>query len=405
MNLRKNYFLKLIKYINNVFHINKQIRHFTDKRVNPTYKTSEIILLVLTGFLLRVQSIYQLNNMIKSDEFDNLFLNKGRMPKIDIIRNSLNTVNLKCLRRINNSMIKKAVRNKVLDEGTIDGYKVAAIDGTRLFRTEKAHCNDCLHTSNRGKQYYYHECSVMSLIGENANLVIDYEIAKWKSIDSETSQSEIITSKNLLKRVVSEHNGLIDVLAYDALALNAPFINECINLNIDAVIRVKKSYILSVKKVKRITNKKDFVYEWRDNDYNIKASESIFNMPGVEKPLRYVKFAKRNKNGDRSQVLIVTTAINMNIKTIYRIMKARWNIENRVFNNLKKYANLNHCFVHGGNAVEAVLYLMFIASNLFQLFKVRRLKNHIPIQKELVRLLLKGLYFSQRCDEHVLDTG
>ena len=297
------------------------------------------------------------------------------------------------------------MRNKVLEEGTIDGYKVAAIDGTRLFRTEKAHCNDCLHTSNRGKQYYYHECSVMSLIGDNANLVIDYEMAKRESIDSETSQSEIITSRNLLNRVVSEHKGLIDVLAYDALALNAPFINECINLNIDAVIRVKKSHILSVKKVKRITNKKDYIYEWSDNDYRIKASESIFHMPGVEQPLRYVKFAKRNKNGDRSQVLIVTTSKEMRVKTLYKIMKARWNIENRVFNNLKNNANLNHCFVHGGNAAEAVLYLMFIASNLFQLFKVRRLKNHVPIQKELVRLLLKGLYFSQRYDEHVLDTG
>ncbi len=78
--------------------------------------------------------------------------------------------------------------------------------------------------------------------------------------------------------------------------------------------------------------------------------------------------------GNRSQVLIVTTAMDMSVKTLYRIMKARWNLENRVFNNLKNNANLNHCFVHGGNAVEAVLYLMFIASNMFQLFKVRRLK-------------------------------
>ena len=86
-------------------------------------------------------------------------------------------------------------------------------------------------------------------------------------------------------------------------------------------------------------------------------------------------------------------------------MKTRWNIGNRVFNNLKNNANLNHCFVHGGNATEAVLYLMFIASNLFQLFKVRRLKNHIPIQKELVRLLFKGLYLSHICNNYILDTG
>ncbi|MEX1377843.1 MAG: hypothetical protein AB1Z23_10300, partial [Eubacteriales bacterium] len=237
--------MKLIKYINNVFHINEQMRHFTDKRVNPKYKTSEIISLVLTGFLLRVQSLNQLNYMIKSGEFDNQFSSNGRIPKIDIIRSSLKMIDLDCLRRINNSIIKKAVRNKVLDQGTIDGYTVAAIDGTRLFRTEKDHCVDCLHTSNRGKEYYYHECSVMSLIGDNANLVIDYEMVKRRCSDKQTSQSEIITSRNLMNRVVLEHNGLIDVLAYDALALNAPFINECNSLNIDAVIRVKKSYILS----------------------------------------------------------------------------------------------------------------------------------------------------------------
>ena len=48
--------------------------------------------------------------------------------------------------------------------------------------------------------------------------------------------------------------------------------------------------------------------------------------------------------------------------------------------------------MHGGNSVEAILYLIFISSNLFQLFKVRRIKNHVKIQKELIRLLLKGLY-------------
>ena len=405
MNSRDNYFLKLIKYIKNVYHIDRQLEHINDKRLNPTYKTSQIISLVLTSFLLRIQSFNQLNCMIKSGEFNSLSSSNGKIPKIDAIRSSLKTVTLNCLRRINNSIIKKTMRNKVLNEGTIDGYNVAAIDGTRLFRTEKAHCNDCLHTSNNGKQYFYHECSVMSLIGDNTNLVIDYEMTKRKSADMKTSQSEIIASKNLLNRVASEHNGFIDVIAYDALALSSPFINECINLNIDVVVRVKKSYILSVKKVKRITNKKECIIEWRDNDYRIKATESIFHMPGVEQPLRYIKFAKKHRNGDRSQVLIVTTAMDMNVKTVYKIMKARWNIENQVFNNLKNNANLNHCFVHGGNAAEAVLYLMFIAYNLFQLFKARRLKNHVPVQKELVRLLLKGLYFYRSCNGYILDTG
>ena len=72
---------------------------------------------------------------------------------------------------------------------------------------------------------------------------------------------------------------------------------------------------------------------------------------------------------------------------------------------IKNHADPNHCFVHGDNEAEAVLHLMFISSNRFQLFKVRRLKNHIPIQKELVRLLPKRLYLLEKDDSKILNTG
>lgn len=79
----------------------------------------------------------------------------------------------------------------------------------------------------------------------------------------------------------------------------------------------------------------------------------------------------------------------MPLKSLYKMIKVRWEIENSVFNTLKNEAAMGHCFVHGGNSVEAILYLIFISSNVFQLFKLRRIKNYVEIQKELVRLLLK----------------
>jgi len=378
--------------VKNVYRIDKQIEHITDNRLNPTYKTTQIISLVLTGFLLRIQSFNQLNFMIKAGEFNSMYSREDKVPKIDAIRSSLKSINLNAIRRINKSIIKKAVRNRALDIGAIDGYTVAAIDGTNLFNTRQPYCDDCIRTNKRGKIYYSHQCTVMSLIGNGANLIIDYEMIKHREEANDTGEGELITARRLLNKAVSAHKGLIDVVTYDALACNSVFLNGCIDLNVDAVIRVKSNYNLSISEVKKMTNRKLPVKSWHDGEYEIKAYESEFNMDGVEVPLRYVKFAKRKSNGDRSQVLIVTTAMDMSIKTIYKIMKARWNIENRVFNNLKNHANLNHSFVHGGNAVESILYLMFIASNLFQLFKMRRLKNHVPIQVELVRLLHRGLY-------------
>lgn len=76
MSLINNYFAKLVKYIKNVYNIDNQIKHFVDNRVNPTYKTSQIISLVLTAFLLRIQSFNQLNFRAIS----------GQSPKTSITR-------------------------------------------------------------------------------------------------------------------------------------------------------------------------------------------------------------------------------------------------------------------------------------------------------------------------------
>ena len=76
-------------------------------------------------------------------------------------------------------------------------------------------------------------------------------------------------------------------------------------------------------------------------------------------------------------------------------MHMRWDIENSMFNKLKTYDTLEHCFVHHPNVIKAILYLMSIDSNLTQLFIFRRLSgNKIKLltQKEIVRLLEKELY-------------
>ncbi|MFA6807554.1 MAG: hypothetical protein WCR27_01030 [Eubacteriales bacterium] len=86
-------------------------------------------------------------------------------------------------------------------------------------------------------------------------------------------------------------------------------------------------------------------------------------------------------------------------------MRERWDIENSIFNNLKTECGLEHCFVYGGNAVEAVLYLIFIASNIMQLFLVRRLRNLFTTQREIVRLLLKKLYLLKYSYELIFSSS
>ena len=146
---------------------------------------------------------------------------------------------------------------------------------------------------------------------------------------------------------------------------------------------------------------------WEDEKEfeKVEVQQSTFTMDNVEQPLRFVKFAIKHQKKLRTQIMIVTTCMDMTLKTLFKIIRARWDIENSIFNNLKRDCGLEHCFVHGGNAVEAVLSLIFIASNIMQLFLIRRLRNHFATQREVVRLLLKGLYLLKYRAELVFSSS
>ena len=135
--MRKNYFVKLIKYIKNVYNIELEIRKLVDGRVNPSYKTGQVMLPVLFGFLLRIKSMNELNCMLKENEFKKLFQKGTKLPQIDTIRDTLKVIDLKGLANINKGIIKKAIENKTFVNGTIDGYTVVAIDGTKIFGSNK----------------------------------------------------------------------------------------------------------------------------------------------------------------------------------------------------------------------------------------------------------------------------
>ncbi|WP_088185768.1 hypothetical protein [Desulfosporosinus sp. FKA] len=126
--MRKNYIVKLVNYMKNVYQIDRGLNKLSDRRVNPTYSTGQVILPVFFGFLLRIKSFNELNFMIKNHEFSKLFPRGTKLPQIDAIRDTLKVLDLEGLKQVNLNIVKTAVEKKVFDNGTIDGYTVAAID-------------------------------------------------------------------------------------------------------------------------------------------------------------------------------------------------------------------------------------------------------------------------------------
>jgi len=405
--MRKNYFVKLVNYIKNVYHIERGLSKLSDGRVNPTYSTAQVILPVLLGFLLRIKSFNELNFMIKNNEFHKLVPRGTKLPQIDAIRDTLKVMDIDGLKQINQHIVKKSVENKVFENGTIDGSTVVAIDGTKFFGSNKKSCPECLKNNKGEKTHCFHSGAIMSTVGIAPKLVIDFEMYKPGQDSASKDEGELSVGKRLISSVLKSHKQLINVVVYDALACNSIWINHCKDLGIDAVVRAKNNNNRSLRLAKSKVNKTEAVDVWEDEKgfEKVNVYESTFNMDNVVQPLRFVKFALKHKNKLRTQIMIVTTCMDMALKTLFKIIRARWDIENSIFNNLKTECGLEHCFVHGGNAVEAVLYLIFIASNIMQLFLFRRLKNHFTTQREMVRLLLKGLYLLKYKAELVFSSS
>jgi predicted transposase YbfD/YdcC len=362
---------------------------------------------VLLGFLLRIKSFNELNLMIKNNEFSRMIPRREKLPKIDTIRDAIKVIDLDGLKRFNQHIIKKSIENKIFNNGTIDGYTVAAIDGTKFFGSNKKSCCECLKNIKGDKTHSFHSGAVMSTVGANLKLVIDFDMYKPGQDSVSKDEGELNVAKRLISNVMKNHRKLIDVVVYDALACNSIWINHCKNLNVHVIVRVKNNNNKSLRLVKKNVNKLDRIEVWTGEKgfEKVEVYESIFLMDNVEQPLRFVKFVMKYPDKKRSQIMIVTTCMGMKLKTLFKIIRARWDIENSIFNNLKSECGLEHCFVHGGNAVEAVISLIFIASNLMQLFLFRRLKEHFTTQREMVRLLLKGLYLLKYKPELIFSSS
>ena len=109
------------------------------------------------------------------------------------------------------------------------------------------------------------------------------------------------------------------------------------DLGIDVVVRAKKNKNNSIRQIKKEVNKQDPTEIWTDEKEfeSIKVYESIFEMDNVNRPLRFIKFAMKYPDKKRSQIMIVTTNMDMSLKTLFKMIKARSDVEN-VFKRLRQ---------------------------------------------------------------------
>lgn len=382
--MNKSYLKQMLSYFSRVYHLGEKIKSLKDGRIDPQIKTSTISFIVLFAFICRLRSFNRLEHWLEKGRFKKLFPKKTRLPHIDAVRRSLSNFNIDSLDNMHDHIVKTIFKNKVFRNGTIDGIKVAAIDGVEIFESTKKSCEKCLtRVDKQGITHYFHRAVVCATIGLDPHIVLGYEMLEPKSDGSDKDEGEITGGKRLIRKLYGKFHHFADIIVADALYCKAPWLKEVLSIGMDAVVRVKDERLHIVKDAlglfqSRQANKQWVVNTGSTNKIIVSAwDDDGFEMTDME--VRFVRFVEEiyegNVKKESKEVWIVTTNKNICAETLWKIIHKRWDIENNVFHQLKTECHLDHCYLHSPTGIDAIVGFMMIAFNLTQLYFFRNIRG------------------------------
>ena len=414
MIIKKTKELKIFNFINKIYHINEQIASVSrkkDKRIE--IRGSTIAKLLFVGMFFREKSINQIMEKTHiRKKFSKFFLKKEQLPKMHGFRDGIIDLNVEDLEKINKNIIAKARENKVYRKGTIDGLVVVGLDGTETFESCKKNWNNSyknvkkIQKVNNGKkeiveEEYHKQMNVFAkLVGMRPGLVLGYEKITCNGNEGKQEYEPNVGMK-LVEKLKKLYGRGIDVIVGDAIYLKESFLEILKKEKYIGVIRLKDNHTSLIKDAEglfKITKAKEYKYK----DKNIEYWADIFEYKKQRiKIVKYIENTKKKKD----TIYVICTDLELDEKTINKIIHARWDIENEGFNELKNYWNMKHCFIANENAIDVILQMIIMSYNLWELYlyghlhdfkngKITKLGYIEEIKEKILTAKKKELLFS-----------
>jgi hypothetical protein len=199
---------------------------------------------------------------------------------------------------------------------------------------------------------------------------------------------------------VAHYPRLIDVLTADALYLEAPFIQLALNAGKHVVIVMKqenRELFQDADQLRALTEPRVLHNGPRTTRLWDISQLSSFSTLGLAVRVvwaeestvtRKLVGGKPQEELGQSRWVWVTDlpAASVPAGKIQKWGHARWDLENRGFNELVNLWHMDHCFIHDTNAMETLLLILAMAFLVSYLFYERNLKPEA--RRYLTRLAL-----------------
>lgn len=371
------------------YHINEQLKRLKREKNKKIFvKGDTIAKMLFMGMFTREKSFNQLQEKIhRRRKYKNIFRKNERIPKTHAFREGIIELDIEQIKQINKNIIQKARENKIYRKGSIDNLVVVGIDGVEAFGSYKKDWNNSYKTTIKVQEYkngkkeeiekeYHKQINIFAqIVGMRPGLILGYETVTCNGLKGKQEYEPDVAIK-LIKKLKGIYGRGIDIIVGDAIYLEEKFLEEAMKENYQCVVRLKDNR-------KNLINEAEGLYKLQkpeiikiQKNKEIKCWSEILEYKKMK--LKVVKFKEKYKKGKEIKedtIYVVSTDLNLANSTINKIIHARWDIENKGFNELKNHCHMNHCYMANEKAIHVILEMMIMSYNLWELYIYGHLHN------------------------------
>ena len=389
-----------------MYDLKEQLQGLRDERIIPRIKTP-----VVAGSAL-VMALAQMGSLNALEQTgDNSFWRKwlaANLPSADIMGTVFSSIGCDDLREMLRHVYSRLKRNKALHPPFCDNLFALVIDGHESSASYLRCCDKCLQrevTTARGSRVqYYHRHVMAILLCKDFPLLLDLELQM-------PGEDEVAAATRLLERMSLNYSRAFDVVVADGLYARAPFFKTVIahGKHVIAVLKDNRRDLLHdamgiFQQEQPVVFQQDGVTR---QCWDIEGFKSWTSFGQEARVVRSVENTTvcRQRTGEKedcaAEWMWVTTLPKQRVptETFVRIAHARWDIENKAFNELTTYWHADHVYKHTVGAIEAFWLITMLAYNLFHAFITLNLKpavRQLYTKLHLARALAAEVYRSCR---------
>jgi len=394
-------FKKLIDYSNKIFDLFSAVALIADRRIKPQIPTVKIITAIIIMYFTNQGSLHSLSQEIAYKKL------KGFLPSISTIARAADSMDLDGIREVGLGIYKKARAAKMLS--ACHGMWVGVVDGHEQATSAYCKCGYCKERTVTGKDgvkdiQYYHQFVAFILAGPRVSFILDVEPIL-------PGEGELTSAYRLIERVLANYPKAFSIVIGDGLYLRETIFN---------LLKAHHKYAIAVLKEERRqlsqeANRLSLLSEpesyrkgrtyYRVWDHSISGC-----WDGYGKDVRVIVSEEatpvrvHSKDGgtfedilNRANWMWVTNLPRSEdpggLKNTVSACHSRWQIENGCFNETVNIWNADHIYRHSKNAIIAFLLLLFICVNIFNIFRIRNIKDRsIKTKVYLIKLIGIGFH-------------